>query len=239
MSEAEEQMWKAASLMRNLLRLNYKRLDRSLLEVIINALEEVGIQARERVERICLEEHSVTGGNDTDLLDYYYSSATDQSQSLVWLNPTDKKHRSEVEYYRSYWPESRFVFVGKSGCAVHLSLSCRLPKPTPRPPSIGLKLNGKPQVEILINSDWSTWDIQLPGEAVHDGLNEITIGWPMPEFESEKALETARLQLIERKFPDFFPVFGEIHSFTASDGRQVSSTTSPIVQIESSLVEVG
>jgi hypothetical protein len=56
MSEAEEQMWKAGSpLMRNLLRLNNRRLDRLLLNVTINALEEAGIKARERVERLCLE----------------------------------------------------------------------------------------------------------------------------------------------------------------------------------------
>jgi hypothetical protein len=58
----------------------------------------------------------------------------------------------------------------------------------------------------------------------------------MPQFDADKALEKARLKLIERKFPDFFPVFGEIHSFTASDGRVVS-TTSPAAQVES-LVQV-
>jgi hypothetical protein len=59
----------------------------------------------------------------------------------------------------------------------------------------------------------------------------------MPEFEIGKALEKARLKLIERKFPDFYPVFGEIHSFTASKGRPVS-TTSLVVEVESSLFEV-
>jgi len=237
MSEAEEQMWKAGSpLIRNLLRLNQKRLDRLLLQVSIKALEEVGIKARERVERICLEEHSVTHGQ-TDLLDFYYCSAADQAQELARLLPLSERHRPDTEYYRAYWPESRFIFVGEAGCAVHLCLTCRLPKPTPRETSIKLRLNGKPQVEIVIGSKWSTWDIDLPGAAVHDGLNEIAISWPMPEFETGKALAKARLKLIERKFPDFYPVFGEIHSFTASDGRPVS-TTSPIVQIESSLVEV-
>ena len=70
MSETEEQMWKAESpLMRNLLRLNRKRLDRMLLKVTIDALEEAGFKARERLESICLDEHSVTH-DTTDLLDY-------------------------------------------------------------------------------------------------------------------------------------------------------------------------
>ena len=59
----------------------------------------------------------------------------------------------------------------------------------------------------------------------------------MPEFDADEALKTARLKVIERKFPDFFPVFGEIHSLTASDGRDVS-TSSPVLETESSLLEV-
>jgi len=236
MSETEEQMWKTGSpLMRNLLRLNRRRLDRLLLNVTIQALEEAGIDARRRVERLCLEEHSVTR-SQTDLLDYYYLSAVDQPHELAWLHQGEM-HRPEAEYYRAYWPESRFMFVGEAGCAVHLNLTCRLPKPTPRQTVIGIAVNGRPQLKITVGSAWGSWDIDLPADAVRDGLNEIAINWPMPEFETAPALEKARLKLIERKFPDFFPVFGEIHSFTASDARRFS-TLAVVEQVESSMVEV-
>jgi hypothetical protein len=236
MSETEEKMWREGSpLMRNLLRLNKKRLDRLLLKVIVDELEKVGIDARERVERLCLEQHSVTRGT-TDLLDYYYCAAANQERELVWLNFTDPRYRPDAEFYRAYWPESRFIFVGETGCAVHLCLTCRLPKQE-HEAAVGIRLNGRPQVEVSAGADWTTWDVKLPGDAVRSGLNEIAISWPMPEFDTDSALEKARLKLIERKFPDFFPVFGEIHSFIASDGRQVSSN-SPVVRAESSLLEV-
>lgn len=236
MSETEEKMWREGSpLIRNLLRLNKKRLHRSLLDAIVNALEDAGIQAHERVERICVEEHSVTR-HAADLLDFYYSCAATQSREIAWLNSADMRYRPDAEYHRAYWPESMFVFVGEEDCAVRLSLTCRLPKPR-QEAAIGIHLNGKPQLRITIDSDWSTWDITLPGDGVHNGLNEITIGWPMAEFVASEALEKARLKLIEGKFPDFFPIFGEIHSFTASDGRKVS-TSSTVLQAESSLLEV-
>ena len=238
MSGAEEEMLKVGSpLVRNLLRLNVKRLDQLLFSAMIDALEEVGIKDRDRIRQLCLEEHSVTRGT-TDLLDYYYCAAADQPQEMVWLNRTDRRYRPAAEYYRAYRPESKFIFVGEAGCAVHLSLTCRLLDPAPLHTSITLKLNGKPQLEIVISSKWDTWEIDLPGDAVRDGLNEIAIKWPMPEFETSKSLEKARLKLIAREFPGFFPVFGEIHSFIASDGCKVSSTTSPAAQLESSLVEV-
>jgi hypothetical protein len=236
MSETEEKMWREGSpLMRNLLRLNKKRLDRLLLKVIVEALAEAGIDVRDRIERMCVEEHSVTNGA-TDLLDYYYCAAANQPREVVWMNLIDPKYRPDAEYYRAYWPESRFIFVGEAGCVVNLNLTCRVPRPAPRKTTTGILLNGKPQAEITLDSDWTTWEINLPGEALRHGFNEIEICWPTPEFDTGKALEKARLKLIERKFPDFFPIFGEIHSFTASDGRQVS-INSPVVRTES-LLEV-
>jgi hypothetical protein len=46
-----------------------------------------------------------------------------------------------------------------------------------------------------------------------DGLNEIAIGWPMPEFETGKALEKARLDLLERIYSPLCSTrsLGEIH----------------------------
>jgi hypothetical protein len=237
MSGAEEGMWKIGSpLVRNLLRLNIKRLDRALLNVMIVAIEEVGIEARQRISQLCLEEHSVSR-SQTDLLDYYYCSAADQPQEVVWLNVTDKRFRPDAEYYRAYRPVSKFIFVGEKDRAVHLSLTCRLPKSTTEDTAVKIAVNGNPQAEIGLTSDWTTWDIEIPDEVVIDGLNEIALRWPVPNFDSASALEKARLNLVERKFPDFFPVFGEIHSFTASAGRQVS-IASPVSQAESSLVQV-
>jgi hypothetical protein len=159
----------------------------------------------------------------------------DQPQELVWTHRCES-FRSPAEYYRAYWPESRFIFIGEAGCAVHLCLTCRLPQRTPREATITVKLNAKPQVGIIVDSNWSTWDIDIPGAGVQQGVNEILICWPMPEFDTSKALETARLKVIERQFPDFYPVFGEIHSFTASDGRKVR-TNSSVVQVWSSVVQ--
>ena len=236
MSETEEKMRREGSpLMLNLLRLNKKRLDPFLLKVIVAELEKMGLDARERVERICLEEHSVTRG-ETDLLDYYYCAAANEDRELAWLKVTDPRYRPEAEFYRAYQPESRFIFVSEAGCAVRLSLTCRLPGATSEK-AVAIRLNGKPQVQLIAGSEWTTSDLNLPGDTVRTGLNEIAIGWPMPEFDTGSALEKARLKLIERKFPDFFPVFGEIHSFTASDGRQVM-TGPAALPAESSLVEV-
>jgi hypothetical protein len=223
MSEAEEQILHLGSALihRYLFRYNDKRLDKVLLGAMVDALEEVGIGARARLKRLRREEHSVKLG-EVDLLSYYYHSAAQQPQELEGLNWRGKYRLSyEIRYFRAYWPESRFVFVGEAGSAVNLCLTCRLPKPAPGEGKITIALNGEPQVEMTIGAEWSTWDITLPGEAVLDDLNEISVRWPMPEFQSAEALSQVAMRLCELKLPNFFPVFGEIHSFTASDGQQL------------------
>ena len=238
MSEAEENILRVGSplIHHYLFSNNDVRLDRVLLGVMVDVLEEAGVPAQDRLDRVRREEHSLKD-QEIDLLDYYFYSAAQQPQELEAIAWPSSRLTYDVRYYRAYWPYSRFIFVGEAGCAVDLTLTCRLPKPAPREGKITIDCNGEPQVEINVSTDWTSWNISLSGEAVRDGLNEILVHWPMPEFRSEEALGKVTLQLCYRKFPDLYPVFGEIHSFKAANGQPVA-TTLPIVQTESSLIEV-
>jgi len=226
MSESQEKIFKqGSSLMhRYLFRFNDQRLDRLLLDAIAGALDVTGLDAGERLDQLRREQHSIASG-ETDLLAYYYSSAAQQPHELTrltWVNFAGHLN-FDVQYYRAYWPESRFIFVGDAGCALRLRLTCRLPNFKPREAPITVALNGATHAEIVIDHDWTTWDLDLPGAVVRDGLNEVSVRWPIPEFESRAALKKAVLDMCAGKFPEFYPVFGEIHTFTASRGQAVST----------------
>jgi hypothetical protein len=124
------------------------------------------------------------------------------------------------DYYKAFWFESRFVFVGEADCPVRLRLTCRLPNYGLPEGTIEIYLNGKRIGEALVDSSWGTWDIEVSGEVVVSGLNEVLIRWPLPEFPGKKALDDVAEDLVNEIYPGFFPLFGEIHSFTASDGRK-------------------
>jgi hypothetical protein len=223
MSEADDQIHKLGSsvIHHYLLRLNEKRLDAPLLDVIVAALGDVGIEARNQLNQLRREEHSVTL-HETDLLDYYYCSATEQPLEAIWRSSIeDQRYQPDARYYKAYAPESRFIFVGEAGSPVHLCLTCRLPDLTSSQGAILVEINGKPLAEIAAGSDWTTWDLTIDAETVGDGLNEITVSWPIVEFDSQPALKKAALKMYEGKFPHFYPVFGEIHSFIATDGKKV------------------
>lgn len=219
-----------------LLRLNEKRLDVGLLDVLVDVLSDAGIDVRERLDKARLEEHSVTR-HETNLLNFYYYSSADQPLEAIWQAPFEAgRYQPDARYYKAYEPESKFVFVGETKSPVHLSLTCRLPESTSAQGGILVEVNGQPLAEIAAGRDWSTWDLTIDGETVRDGLNEITVSWPSIEFDTKQALKSAAMKMYEGRFPHFYPVFGEIHSFIAADGKKVrtgsEATELSLVQLE-------
>ena len=217
MNEPEEQILRLGSplIHRYILRNNERRLDEVLLRAIADALEETGIAAREHLEELRREEHSVTG-RTIDLLDPFYYSSAGQPQEYEGLTWSTNHAGFHSQYYRAYWPHSRFVFIGEAGFPISLCLTCRLPQATPRERRISIEINGRREVEFEIDEQWSTWDLDIPAHDLVDGVNEIVVRWPMPEIRSEEALSKAITDLCQEVAPEFYPVFGHIYSFTAS-----------------------
>lgn len=203
-----------------LLRYNNQQLDELLLDAVVDALQRVEIDAGERLASLRLAEHSITRGR-TNLLNYYYNSAALQPQEIMWSLPPRQGWEPRIgnDYYRAYWLESRFVFLGEAGQPARLALTCRLPDHAREKAQAVLEVNGHEQVRLEVDRSWSSWEIPLGGEALVDGLNRITLHWPMPEFPGESELERVVDYLVDGIYPEFFCAFGEIHEFTV-DGRQ-------------------
>jgi hypothetical protein len=200
-----------------LLRHSRQYLDPLLLDAVVSSLKKVQIDARERLDELRREEHSVTR-KDIDLLDLYYCFASRQPQELRWALSSQAATDLDSDYFKAYLTQSRFAFVGEANCAVRLSLTCRLPGPEPTEGVVSLEINGRRAAETTVGNNWKTWKVTIPGELVKGGVNEITVGWPTPEFPSGVALEQAAQDMLNGAFPSLFSAFGEIHRFVASDG---------------------
>jgi len=229
MSQAAEEIAALAALQLQyyLLRYNYQQLDRVLIDAITDALLEIGVDPRERLAELRREEHGLGGrsGGAADLLDYYSCSAALQPQEAMWVLPREVSVREKrSDFYKAYWIDSRFLFIGEAGRPVRLSLTCRLPEGSGAPGARGdltIALNGRPQARLEVGAAWETWDVEVPGEAVTEGINEVALRWPLPEFPGERALgsvfEDLSGDLGDRTLPELFPCFGEIHAFTAAE----------------------
>ena len=205
-----------------LLRFNYQRLDTVLLEAIAVALKKQGLDVQERLLQLRCQEHSVSK-RDTNLLDYYYCTEGLQQQEIMWIvtHLADYLTHKSNHYYKAYWLESRFVFVGEADQPVRLQLTCRLPHPVIGENSVSLRINDAPVGAFNLGREWETWDITVPGEVVQKGANVVVVRWPVPAANGKTQLEQVALDLLDKMYPEFFCVFGEIHSFTASNGQKM------------------
>jgi hypothetical protein len=225
MSRAAEEFSELGSGLIQFYTIQYSKqlLDNLLLDAMESSLKRVGDGERARLERLQREEHSVAH-RDNNLLDYYYCSAARQPRELMWafaMQGMSPLLRMRSDYYKAYGVESRFVFVGETDCPVGLRLTCRLPRRPAAEGAIRIEVNGHYIGEMVIGRDWETWHISVNQEMVRDGLNEVVIRWPLPEFPDKEALDVMFEHLVDDGiYPDFYPVFGEVHSFVASDDRR-------------------
>jgi hypothetical protein len=233
MSEPELQIFNLGSplIHHYLFRNNDKRIDKTLLYGIADALEEAGIPARERLEQLYINEHS-TRFNESDMLHPFYIQSADQPHELEALTWPIARVDYDPRYYRGYWTESKFIFIGERGSAVDLQLTCRLPKYSLDEGKATLDCNGKPQVEMNLTKDWSAWSITIPGDAVRDGINELEIHWPIPEeFRTDEALAEAMNKMCGMKYPEYYPIFGEVHTFIAANAAEVAETPHELMEV--------
>lgn len=201
-----------------LLRHSHKQLDKVLLDAVIESLKKLGIDASQHLNNLRKQDHSV-GNRDIDLLDPYYCVTTRQPQELRWVTTYQIRPEIDSDFYRAYWLESRFVFIGEAGCPVRLRLVCRLPGPGQSEETVSVAVNGRPLSEASVGRNWETWEVSVAGDVTQDGVNEVLVRWPIPEFPGDAALTHVAADLLNGIHPTLFPIFGEIHSFVATDAR--------------------
>jgi hypothetical protein len=224
MSRSAEQFSKLGAGLIQFYTIQYSKhlLDEVFLNAIERATKKLGVD-RKRLEQMQQQEHSVAR-KDNNLLDYYYCSAARQPRELMWafaVQGLSPLLGMRSDYYKAYGQTSRFIFVGESDCPVGLQLTCRLPQGGQASGDVAIEVNGTRLGELAVSREWESWQITVGEELVRDGLNEIVIHWPLPEFPGEQTLAVTFDHLVDEGiYPDFYPVFGEIHAFVASDARK-------------------
>ena len=194
-----------------LLRWNLHQLDIVLIDAIVDSLMDFDINARPRLNRL-RSEHSVTR-DSVNLLDYYYYSAGLSADEVLTMRQASKRRSA---CYRAYSDESRFVFIGEGSYPVSFQLTARLFAVGPETGTIRVEVNGIAESKLLLDRAWRSFNIAVGPETIQNGVNEVVVHWPPLEVSGRRGLERAAEDLMADLDPELHPVFGEIHSFTAS-----------------------
>ena len=193
---------------------DHQSLDPLIAGAISRSLRAVGEGAG--VERLWVEQHGVRR-RLTDLLDYYYLAAARQPHEVEWVRPGVPPR--DRDYYKAFSPSSVFCFVGEAGQPVTLDLTWRTPHPPPTTAEVRIRVNGRPVGGMPVAAGWERYEIALSGESVCDGLNEVVLDWPVPDFPGSAAVEALSDAVIAGRAPDLYCSFGDVHMFTARAGQ--------------------
>ena len=206
-----------------LLRKNTQQLDIILLDAAVEALKTVGVDFVDKLTKLRCQEHGISR-RERNLLDYYYCSATGQAQELMWVMPRQLEalQRKTHNYYKAYWHLSKFVFIAEPDTPAALTFTCRVPRSTETERIISVCVNGQRVACFEAHPNWRTWDIFVPSSVTREGLNEISVRWPIP---SDFSQESHRMQMQDfgDGMPEVFHVFGEIHALIASRVQDIAT----------------
>jgi hypothetical protein len=187
-----------------------KFLNVKLVTALGDVLEEVGVPARSRIERLIVKEHGVNN-RIINLASTFYS-ATSYCRFLVDMRP---------EYYRATARNSAFTLVCDQPEPLKFAITVKVPN-LAGDKTISLRLNGNPIAEIAVTDRWTTATCSAPAGLVRPGVNQVEVGWPMPEWSDEQQKEHVADCLEAGERVEITPMFGLIHSFRVTTERSAA-----------------
>jgi hypothetical protein len=194
-----------------------QRYDKTLVDIIVDCLASLEPTCGQSVAELRVRDHSAAR-RPTNLLEFYYNSSAAQPEEACWAMPQfsidSRFHRAD--YYRAYWRESRFYFVGERDRSLILRMIVRLSSVEVDRALVTAMLNNRQIWEGYIGAHWTDVTVPLPSETLHTGTNEITILWPEPIFSPGRELERIADLLAQGIVSPLRPVYGEIHAASVS-----------------------
>lgn len=142
---------------------------------------------------------------------------------VEWINShvkmsmdSENGTRRRLPYYKSWWPSSFFSLVADGEDGLLVELTCRLPlkEPVLNQGNVRVTINGQEVMALDVGTVWCKHQFKIPSRMVKRGFNRISIKWPVIEQNEDfKRTELCKNYWKGLKV-DFFPVLGEVHSFT-------------------------
>lgn len=186
-------------------------MDIILVEAMTQALHTVGIDIKDKIDRLRKEKYGFINGK-IDLLESYYH----RTGTMPILKEANY-------YYQAFDIQSRFFLVTGNEHQISLNLACRVPIKNPGEQRLKLMVNKELISHLSVQEKWVTHTVKIPGEVLIDGINIIVIQWPVVNWRRNPGRNEyqSSFDFLMRRMK---PVFGEIHMFRALKGfREIGS----------------
>jgi len=185
---------------------NQKGMELDLVNAMVAALKNVGINLTNYINDLRAKEHSVTEQKINLLKSFYH------------VTSYDEYHGTKAAFFQARDSQSRFFLLGKKDLPILFSITLRVPCAPGETEKVTIVVNDVPVSEITVSDKWSDHTIAISGDVSVDGVNVITIYWPVLNYHPNVSSIAAARQTTADAYvilDAVFCVFGEIMHFTA------------------------
>jgi hypothetical protein len=179
----------------------HKVMDVELVDAIIEALAQNGVNKKEEIRKLRFDEHGV-GAESKDLLQSYYST-THYNEFIIPGQQIFKRIRTNQHVIT-------FVTGSNDTGVLDFSFSFRTPAGYSAEKKIFLSINETENkvAALPMSKKWGTHSFRVNAEALKEGVNQLIITWPY----SFEPFEIKNEFSLESLLDAMYPVIGEIFS---------------------------
>jgi hypothetical protein len=194
-----------------------KIMDIRLVTAMINALKTVDIDLKEQTDELRKQEHSPKTGRSIDLLETYYR---ENSYFNSFAESKSVDYDSRKQCFKSERNiMSSFSLIADHNVDYNAELTLRIESYGGTDKKASIKLNGKLLEQVSLSDQWTDLELYIPKQFLNsDGVNEITIHWPLFDeleeviSENYKSRYSGSQLILQRSRP----VYGEVIRFNIS-----------------------
>ncbi|SDW74010.1 hypothetical protein [Lysobacter enzymogenes] len=197
---------------RYLFSMEFKCLDRLLLDAFAQCCAEHGIDLASRVSELRLRAHSLGTLGRVDLLDPYYHSTSFSNQQFI-----DGGVNQRNDFFKGYEPVSEFCFVSDASDAATLRITLKSADGADGAQA-QLRINGETWGELALSGQWRTHEIEVPLARVKPGVNRVDLVWPTPSLDGSAQIDQIGRDIRQNAMSEIYPIYGHIYAMEAHAG---------------------
>ncbi|MET4729763.1 tetratricopeptide (TPR) repeat protein [Lysobacter enzymogenes] len=194
---------------RYLFSMEFKCLDRLLLDAFAECCAQRGVDLASRLSALRLQGHCVDKLGSVDLLDPYYHSTSFSNQQFI-----DGGVNQHHDFFKGYEPVSQFCFISDDNRERTLSITLKSADGASGEHA-ELRVNGAPCQRLALTGQWRTHEVAVPASLLNKGVNEVAVVWAKPALDGAAELARIGRDIRQHAMAEIYPVFGHIYAFEA------------------------
>ena len=179
-----------------------KNMELELVDAMTTVLQANGVNIKEYLTNLRIEEHGIKNGTVDLLQPYYHATSYDEYQG------------TKTAFLQARDVSSEFFVVAESSNKAQLKISLRTPgMESGMIQSATISINDTVIRVVDVANNWNTYELDIPNNNLKDGVNVIKVLWPVVEnYYQAQPNDNGSLSILDAAYR----VFGEVCNMTVT-----------------------